>query len=121
MRETLRLAATASIRTTSSLEDTTIGGGKYAIKKDATFLILVWELHRDPAIWGDDVSAASPPVAETNSCFSEGRRIPARANVGWEVRGAPGTCILSLSNKVLLTTYMYEAKCVATRTVEFPD
>ncbi|KAJ6577595.1 fatty acid hydroxylase [Mycena capillaripes] len=60
MRETLRLAATAPQRATAPLEDTTIGGGKYAIPKDTTIVILAWELHRDPAIWGDDAEEFRP-------------------------------------------------------------
>ncbi|KAJ7622599.1 fatty acid hydroxylase [Mycena polygramma] len=60
MRETLRLAATAPIRQTSPLADTTIGGGKYALKKDSAILIHVWELHRDPAIWGEDAEDFRP-------------------------------------------------------------
>lgn len=57
MRETLRLAATAPMRSVAPMEDTTIGGGKYAIPKDTSIVIQTWELHRDPAIWGDDVCA----------------------------------------------------------------
>ncbi|KAJ7640087.1 fatty acid hydroxylase [Mycena polygramma] len=60
MRETLRLGPTAPIRETSPLEDTTIGGGKYSVKRDAPILILIWELHRDPAIWGDDAEEFRP-------------------------------------------------------------
>jgi hypothetical protein len=55
MRETLRLAATAPMRSVAALEDTTIGGGKYAVKKGQMIAIQTWELHRDPAVWGDDV------------------------------------------------------------------
>ncbi|KAF7299882.1 Fatty acid hydroxylase [Mycena chlorophos] len=54
MREALRLSAPAALRNTVSLEDTTIGNGKYAIKKGDTIIVQAWELHRDPAIWGDD-------------------------------------------------------------------
>ncbi|KAJ6454873.1 cytochrome P450 [Mycena vitilis] len=60
MRETLRLGPTAPIRETSPLEDTTIGGGKFNVKKDAPILILIWELHRDPAVWGDDAEEFRP-------------------------------------------------------------
>jgi cytochrome P450/NADPH-cytochrome P450 reductase len=77
MRETLRLSSTAPLRSTTSLEDTTIGGGKYAIKKGTNMVINAWELHRDPAIWGDDVRAML--VAQRwsiNSWFAEGRGIP---------------------------------------------
>ncbi|KAF7351739.1 Fatty acid hydroxylase [Mycena sanguinolenta] len=60
MRETLRLAATAPMRSAQPLEDTTIGGGKYTIKKETTIVIQAWELHRDPAIWGDDADEFRP-------------------------------------------------------------
>ncbi|KAJ7808342.1 hypothetical protein B0H14DRAFT_2870527 [Mycena olivaceomarginata] len=60
MRETLRLAPTAPIRQTAALEDTTIGGGKYAIKKGTPILIVKWELHRDPAVWGDNAEEFIP-------------------------------------------------------------
>ncbi|KAF7346793.1 Fatty acid hydroxylase [Mycena sanguinolenta] len=60
MRETLRLAATAPIRQTAALKDTTIGGGKYAVKKGAPILVISWELHRDPAVWGDDAEEFRP-------------------------------------------------------------
>ncbi|KAJ7447839.1 fatty acid hydroxylase [Mycena latifolia] len=60
MRETLRLAATAPLRATAALEDTTIGGGKYAIKKGAVIAIQAWDMHRDPAVWGDDAEEFRP-------------------------------------------------------------
>ncbi|KAF8217433.1 fatty acid hydroxylase [Mycena galopus ATCC 62051] len=60
MRETLRITSTVPIRSTTPLEDTTIGGGKYAIKKGTNILIQAWELHRDPAVWGDDADEFRP-------------------------------------------------------------
>ncbi|KAJ7740466.1 fatty acid hydroxylase [Mycena maculata] len=60
MREALRLAPTAPMRSTTSLEDTTIGGGKYAIKKGAGIAISVWSMHRDPAVWGEDAEEFRP-------------------------------------------------------------
>ncbi|KAJ6600950.1 fatty acid hydroxylase [Mycena vulgaris] len=60
MRETLRLAATAPLRSTAALEDTTIGGGKYAIKKGTVIAIQAWDMHRDPSIWGDDAEEFQP-------------------------------------------------------------
>jgi cytochrome P450/NADPH-cytochrome P450 reductase len=58
MRETLRLAATAPMRSTTPIADTTLGGGKYAVKKGTAIVIQTWELHRDPAVWGDDVRSS---------------------------------------------------------------
>lgn len=55
MRETLRLAATAPARSVQPLEDTTLGGGKYAVKTTDVILIQTWPIHRDPAVWGEDV------------------------------------------------------------------
>ncbi|KAJ7259121.1 fatty acid hydroxylase [Mycena haematopus] len=60
MRETLRITSTVPVRQTTPLEDTTIGGGKYAVKKGVPILILAWELHRDPAVWGDDAEEFRP-------------------------------------------------------------
>ncbi|KAJ7794087.1 fatty acid hydroxylase [Mycena olivaceomarginata] len=60
MRETLRLAATAPMRSTTPIADTTLGGGKYAVKKGTAIVIQTWELHRDPAVWGDDADEFRP-------------------------------------------------------------
>ncbi|KAJ7708609.1 fatty acid hydroxylase [Mycena metata] len=60
MRETLRLAATAPLRSTSPREDTTIGGGKYAVKTGDTIVISAWDVHRDPKVWGDDADEFKP-------------------------------------------------------------
>ncbi|KAF7312568.1 Fatty acid hydroxylase [Mycena indigotica] len=60
MRETLRLASTAPIRAVQSLEDTTIANGRYAIKKGTAMIILAWELHRDPSVWGEDAEEFKP-------------------------------------------------------------
>ncbi len=55
MRETLRLTPTAGKRAVVPLEDTTIGGGKYFVKAGQTVIIQVWNMHRDPLVWGEDV------------------------------------------------------------------
>lgn len=55
MRETLRLTPPTSLRSVTPLEDTTLSDGKYYVKTGTTVLVLVWILHRDPLIWGDDV------------------------------------------------------------------
>ncbi|KAJ7218356.1 fatty acid hydroxylase [Mycena pura] len=60
MRETLRLSSTVPVRAVTSLEDTTIGGGKYAIKKGDTITIQAWQMQRDPAVWGDDAEEFEP-------------------------------------------------------------
>ncbi|KAF7294065.1 Fatty acid hydroxylase [Mycena kentingensis (nom. inval.)] len=60
MRETLRLAAPAPLRFVVSLEDTTIGNGKYAIPKGMGIALHSWELHRDRKVWGDDADEFRP-------------------------------------------------------------
>ena len=55
MREALRLSPPASARGTSPYEDTTLGGGKYAVPKDTTILCSIYNVHRDTKVWGEDV------------------------------------------------------------------
>lgn len=85
MRETLRLAPTAPIRQTAALEDTTIGGGKYTIKKGTPILIVKWELHRDPAVWGNNVGALYLEVQPTDWHSTKGGRVYSGKDAGWEV------------------------------------
>ena len=47
----------APMRAVEAQEDTTIGGGKYAVKKGQTIAILTVQALRDPKVWGEDVSA----------------------------------------------------------------
>ncbi|KAJ7772252.1 fatty acid hydroxylase [Mycena metata] len=60
MRETLRLTPTAGKRAVVPLEDTTIGGGKYFVKAGQTIMIQVWNMHRDPLVWGEDAEVFRP-------------------------------------------------------------
>ncbi|KAJ6488891.1 fatty acid hydroxylase [Mycena sanguinolenta] len=60
MRETLRLQPTAPARGTSALEDTTLGGGKYALKKGDVMILLMGAMHRDPLVWGSDAEEFRP-------------------------------------------------------------
>ncbi|KAJ7075592.1 fatty acid hydroxylase [Mycena belliarum] len=63
MRETLRLAATAPLRSVAAIEDTIITGthgAKYALKKDQKIAIQAWEMHRDVAVWGPDAEEFKP-------------------------------------------------------------
>ncbi|KAI0819916.1 fatty acid hydroxylase [Trametes gibbosa] len=53
LRETLRLNPPATIRVIRSVEDTTIGGGKYAIAKDAILAIITGKCQTDPKVWGE--------------------------------------------------------------------
>ncbi|KAJ7635523.1 fatty acid hydroxylase [Mycena polygramma] len=60
MRETLRLSPTAAKRGVTPIQDTTIGGGKYFVKAGTTILVHVWNMHRDPAVWGEDAEEFRP-------------------------------------------------------------
>lgn len=55
MREALRLAPTAPLRSTSPYEETVIGNGKYVLEKDARVLCGIYMIQRDPRVWGEDV------------------------------------------------------------------
>ena len=60
MREALRLAPTAPLRNATSLEDTTLAGGKYAVEAGNVITCGIYMIHRDPKVWGDDVNLFSP-------------------------------------------------------------
>lgn len=51
LRESLRVWPTAPAFAVYPKEDTVIGG-RYAVKKGDTLLVLIPQLHRDPAVWG---------------------------------------------------------------------
>ncbi len=86
MRESLRLGPTASSRTAAPIEDTTLGGGKYFVKAGSSLTIQTYVMHRDPKVWGEDVSAQISVLAFGWSItFSLGGRIPSRKNDGREV------------------------------------
>ena len=59
MREGLRLGTTAPARTVSPAEDTIIGG-KYEVKKGDNIIIVTYNVHRDPKVWGEDVNEFRP-------------------------------------------------------------
>ncbi|BDS09401.1 bifunctional cytochrome P450/NADPH--P450 reductase [Aureispira anguillae] len=59
LKETLRLHPIAPMYTIAALEDTVIGG-KYLVKKDENVTVLIGWLHRDKAVWGEDVEAFKP-------------------------------------------------------------
>lgn len=60
LKESLRLWPTAPAYAVYPLEDTTIGGGKYPIKKGQQISVLVPMLHRDKAIWGERAEIFDP-------------------------------------------------------------
>ena len=59
LKETLRIWPTAPAIGLRPLQDTVIGG-RYELKTDDTVMVLLPMLHRDPAVWGDDVEAFRP-------------------------------------------------------------
>ena len=54
MRESLRLGPPPPLRRVAPTEDTVIGG-KYKVEKDVAINCSIYNIHRDPKVWGDDV------------------------------------------------------------------
>ncbi|CAN7504298.1 bifunctional cytochrome P450/NADPH--P450 reductase [Rossellomorea sp. LjRoot5] len=66
LNETLRLWPTAPAFSVYAKNDTTLDG-KYDVKKDDVFTLVIPELHRDSSVWGDDVEAFIPERFEDPS------------------------------------------------------
>ncbi|KAE9403346.1 cytochrome P450 [Gymnopus androsaceus JB14] len=60
MRETLRLAPTAPMRTVTALEDTHLANGKYFIKSGSLLAVNTWVYQKDPKVWGEDAHEFHP-------------------------------------------------------------
>ncbi|OSC96348.1 fatty acid hydroxylase [Trametes coccinea BRFM310] len=60
LREALRLSPPATMRVVRSIEDTTIGDGKYAIPKDSVIGIITAKCQTDPKVWGEDAREYKP-------------------------------------------------------------
>src|SRR4029079_18403234 len=60
LKEALRLWPPAPAYGISPLNDESIGGGKYKLRKGTFITILVTALHRDPAVWGPNPDAFDP-------------------------------------------------------------
>ncbi|KIM86528.1 hypothetical protein PILCRDRAFT_815766 [Piloderma croceum F 1598] len=60
LRETLRLQPPATSRGVTALEDTVVGGGKYAIKAGVPLVVLSWVALKDPSVWGEDAEDFKP-------------------------------------------------------------
>ncbi|KAF7976157.1 hypothetical protein HWV62_7475 [Athelia sp. TMB] len=60
MRETLRLQPPAVARAVYSEVDTTVCGGKYAVKANQVVAIQSWCAMKDPALWGEDAKEFKP-------------------------------------------------------------
>lgn len=56
----MRLQPPATARTVTSLEDTTIGGGKYAIKAGTPLVVQNWVAGKDPKVFGEDAWEFKP-------------------------------------------------------------
>jgi cytochrome P450/NADPH-cytochrome P450 reductase len=65
LRETLRLRPTAPAFVLQARPDTTedhvyLAGGKYEVKKGQGIVALLSQIHRDPAVYGDDANSFRP-------------------------------------------------------------
>ena len=64
LRETLRLNPTAPIFTIAPLPNSEypvlIGGGKYQVEKGQVLVCVLSQIHRDPAVWGEDAELFKP-------------------------------------------------------------
>jgi cytochrome P450/NADPH-cytochrome P450 reductase len=60
LKEALRLWPPAPAYGIAPLNDETIGGGKYKLRKNTFITILVTALHRDPSVWGPNPDAFNP-------------------------------------------------------------
>ncbi|WP_038931483.1 bifunctional cytochrome P450/NADPH--P450 reductase [Bradyrhizobium japonicum] len=60
LKEALRLWPPAPAYGISPLNDETIGGGNYRLRKGTFITILVTALHRDPSVWGPNPDAFNP-------------------------------------------------------------
>jgi cytochrome P450 / NADPH-cytochrome P450 reductase len=86
MRETLRLTPSAPQRGLEPVVDGVLGG-KYAIKTGTVILANIYDVHRDPLIWGNDVCLAhfTGFLTLLNVLSLSGRRVQARKNARWKV------------------------------------
>jgi cytochrome P450/NADPH-cytochrome P450 reductase len=59
LKETLRLFPSAPAFSLQPLEDTVLGG-RYPVKKGQPITVITYQLHRDPAVWGDEAETFDP-------------------------------------------------------------
>jgi cytochrome P450/NADPH-cytochrome P450 reductase len=74
LKESLRMWPTAPAFAVQPYEDTVIGG-RYPVRKGATLLVLIPQLHRDPAVWGADAEVFDPD----RFSFERARALPPNA------------------------------------------
>ncbi|KAI8299109.1 Bifunctional cytochrome P450/NADPH--P450 reductase [Colletotrichum sp. SAR11_240] len=60
LKETIRLHAPAPGFHVRPLKDGEVLGGKYVVNKEDPIVIVLHQLHRDPAVWGDDAEEFRP-------------------------------------------------------------
>ncbi|KAJ5007892.1 Bifunctional cytochrome P450/NADPH--P450 reductase [Colletotrichum sp. SAR 10_66] len=60
LKETIRLHAPAPGFHLRPLKDGEVLGGKYVVNKEDPIVIVLHQLHRDPAVWGDDAEEFKP-------------------------------------------------------------
>jgi cytochrome P450 / NADPH-cytochrome P450 reductase len=60
LKEALRLWPPAPAYGITPLQDETLGGGKYKLRKNTFITVLVMALHRDPSVWGPNPDAFDP-------------------------------------------------------------
>ncbi|KAI8166241.1 Bifunctional cytochrome P450/NADPH--P450 reductase [Colletotrichum sp. SAR 10_70] len=60
LKETIRLHAPAPGFHVRPLKDGEVLGGKYVVNKEDPIVIVLHQLHRDPAVWGDDAEEFKP-------------------------------------------------------------
>ena len=94
------------MRTIEALEDTTLGSGKYAVKKGEAVTILEAVMMRDPAVWGADVGG-NINLYEfiADECYFAGRRVQARTYVGRQLREA--ACTFSLKPLCVILSHIF--------------
>src|SRR5512138_1553612 len=60
LKEALRMWPPAPAYGITPLQDETLGGGKYKLKKNTFITVLVMALHRDPSVWGPNPDVFDP-------------------------------------------------------------
>ena len=75
LKESLRLWPTAPAFALHCLDEETTLGGRYRITSDQTLLVLIPELHRDPAVWGERAGEFDPD----RFAFSRAEQLPSNS------------------------------------------
>jgi cytochrome P450/NADPH-cytochrome P450 reductase len=92
IREAMRLFPPATGRGVVPLEDTTLLGGKYAVKKGDVLRINTLAAQRDSKVFGEDVSTENGVRTRSVLSLRTGGRVQAGASTRRQVRQAAGAC-----------------------------